>query len=189
MSIGTRIPWAKAYTVAEMLSEDLQPVVQRSKVVGSVRRRRPTVGDIEFLIEPLRLTSDLFGADALPDTSAIFAVASKWGRVVKSGDRMIQVKDLRGIEGWAVDLYMVHPPANWWCLMAIRTGPAELGRLAVTLMRDRGLRHNGGRILQEDGSEYPVESEEDFFAAAGLKYYPPHQRDERAALQLAATEE
>lgn len=181
MSLGFGIPWKKAFAVAAEVSEELAPLVVQSKAVGSLRRRRPVVGDIEFLVEPRRVQADLFGGTK-PDLQPIRDLAERWGRIVKAGDRMIQVSDFHGIEGLKVELYMVHPPANWWCLMAIRTGPADLGRQAVILMRDRGLRHEGGRILRRDGSEHPVESEDDFFAAAGLEYFPPHLRDERAAL-------
>ncbi|HSH44400.1 MAG TPA: hypothetical protein VK966_00955 [Longimicrobiales bacterium] len=180
MSTGMRMPWADAAALAKRLSDDLAPVVERSKVVGSVRRRKPTVGDIEFLIEPRHVTADLFGATK-PDTDAIHAVARTWGEIVKGGERMVQVTGV-GEAGATVDLYLVHPPANWWCLMAIRTGPARLGHMAMVRMRDRGFRHESGRILRRDGSEHPVESEADFFACAGLRCLPPHERTPEAAI-------
>jgi DNA polymerase/3'-5' exonuclease PolX len=181
LSVGVRIPWKQAVQVAAALSENLLPVVERSKVVGSVRRRRPTVGDIEFLVEPRRVPADLFGATK-PDTEAIRAVAETWGRIVKAGDRMIQITDLRGIKGWTCDLYLVHPPANWWALLCNRTGPAELGHLAVTLMQHRGYYQRQGRVVDRAGRDVPIESEEGWLRCAGLPCLPPHLRDDRAAL-------
>ena len=187
MSLGARIPWREGLAVAESISGRLRPIVERSKVAGSVRRRRPTVGDIEFVVEPRLAVADLFGNRA-PAVAPVRALADELGRVTRGGDRMIQVTDLYGIEGLTLDLYLVHPPANWWCILAIRTGPADLGHQAVQLLRGRGLRHEGGRILRGDGSEYPVESEVDFFQAAGLPFLPPHLRDDPVALRPTARE-
>lgn len=180
MSVGTRIPWEDAYALAADVAEDLAPVVVRSKAVGSLRRRSRSVGDLEFLVEPRMIDADLFGGKKA-HVEPIRAVAEKVGTVVKGGDRMIQVTNLYGAPDVTLDLYIVRPPANWYCLLAIRTGPWELGKHAVTLLRDHGLRHEGGRILRRDGSEYPVESEVDFFEAAGLPFLPPHLRDDPAA--------
>lgn len=180
MSTGTRIPFDDAYALAEEVSRDLAPVVVQSKAVGSLRRRQPSVGDLEFLVEPRMIDADLFGGKKA-HVEPIREVAERLGTWVKGGEKMMQITDLYGTDSVTLDLYIVTPPANFYCLLAIRTGPWELGKQAVQLMRDHGLRHVDGRIVRRDGSEYPVESEQDFFAAAGLPWLPPHLRDDPAA--------
>lgn len=187
MSTGTRLPWMKAAGIAQTLTHALAPAVVRSKVVGSLRRRRQFVGDIEFILEP-RFSRNLLN-EPVPEIEPIRRIAESWGMIVKGGDRMIQVQLHRPDVGdLKVDLFMVHPPASWWSILAIRTGPADLGAAAVTRMRKYGLRHDGGRILRQDDTELPLEREEDFFEAARMPYLLPHQRDNwRAHLALAAT--
>lgn len=176
---GERIPWEKAVRIAEQLAADLAPVCARAKVAGSVRRRRPHVGDIEFVVEPLA-AGDLFG-HVTHQVEPIRRVAETWGDVVKGGDRMIQVRGVGGIDGLTCELYLVHPPAQWGSILAIRTGPADLGHLAVTRMLERGLRHVGGHVEDRAGALVPTPTEEDFFAAAGLPCLAPHLRDTPAA--------
>lgn len=185
MSAGTKLPWATAAGIAAQLVHELGPVARRVKTVGSVRRRRPEVGDIEILIEPCTTVIDLLGTEG-PDTAAIRAVAARWnpsGRLLKSGDRYIQVEI---VGGFLVDLFLCHPPAQWGSLLAIRTGPAELGKHAVTLMIERGLRHKDGHVVDRAGHIIPTPEEEDFFAAAGLPCLPPRLRDSREALRPIA---
>lgn len=178
MSDGSLLPWADAYALAEHAAEVLRPHVQRLKAVGSLRRRRPYVRDIEFLAEPRMVVDDLFGNMA-PDVAPIRAALEQLGTWVKGAERMMQITDLGGRVGLKCELYLVHPPAQWGSLLAIRTGPYELGRHAVTRMRERGFRHDGGRVLR--GSEViPTPTEEDFFAAAWLPCLAPHLRDEFA---------
>lgn len=184
MSLGTRVPHADALAIAKRLVDELAPICARVKVAGSLRRKREFVSDIEIVAEPL-MHADLLG-EAHPDIEAVRRVAQRWGELVKNGDRFIQVQ--LGDSAMKCDLFLVHPPANWWVILAIRTGPATLGQWAVSRMHDHGRRCEKGRILVSlTGEEYPVESEEDFFAAAGLPCLPPARRDSDAALQQVAT--
>jgi DNA polymerase/3'-5' exonuclease PolX len=140
------------------------------------------VGDVELVLEPRRVAS-IFGPGD-PDTASVRLVAEKWGRIIKGGQRMIQVERPDGVR---VDLYLVHPPAEWACILAIRTGPSELGHLAVTRLTARGYRHVDGRILRgQNGPAVPVPDEETFFGLAGLEYFPPEQRNGPSARRPSA---
>ncbi len=177
MSSGPKLPFAEALEVARHLTEDLRPVVIRSKVAGSLRRRKEEVGDIELVVEPQLGVADLFGRRA-PDLEMIRGVVEQWGNLRKAGDRMIQVTNVYGREGLTVDLFLVHPPAQWGSILAIRTGPSDLSRLAVTLMRDRGFRHRAGFAVDVATSEpVPTPTEDGFFQLVGLPCLPPARRD------------
>lgn len=202
MSVGTRLPWAAAADLARAMCEELAPAVVRTKVVGSVRRRRPEVGDIEILAEPRMIPApprkrgrkadpaeDLFGETAaaptpdepemVPDLEPAREVVGRWGEVVKGGERYIQVVRPDGIK---VDLFLCHPPAQWGSLLAIRTGPSDLSREAVTRIKARGYVHDAGHAAFPDGTLIRTPTEWDFFALAGLALVPPAQRDTPAAL-------
>ncbi|HEU0299371.1 MAG TPA: hypothetical protein VFR37_07955 [Longimicrobium sp.] len=177
MSAGERIPLAQAKEIAAQCMGDLGPVVKRALVAGSIRREREMVGDVEIVAEPLDV-SDLLG-NGEPDVESVRRVAHRWGTPVKNGSKFIQVRRPDGVH---VDLWLVTPPAEWWCIVAIRTGPAELGRHVVTRMQTRGYKHDGGHVLRA-GQRVPVPDEDAFFSFAGLPCLPPNQRDGDAAMR------
>lgn len=178
MSSGRKLDWQEAYRLAERASEDLRPAVVRLKAVGSLRRRRARVGDIEFIAEPYMVEVDLFGAREA-DTEAVRRKLQEIGTWVKGGSRMMQITDLYGRHGQQLEVYLVHPPAQWGSMVAIRTGPAALGQLAVTRMQGLGYLHRDGRVVKKRTMEtVPTPTEEEFFELAGIPCVPPHRRDE-----------
>lgn len=172
MSEGRKLPWAEAYQIAERLAAELAPVSERVKAAGSLRRKMPEVGDIEFVVEPRTRPVDLFGGRG-PDVDPIRAIVSTWGEWVKGGEKMMQV---RLPEGIPAELYIVTPPAQWGSILAIRTGPKELSEYAVTQMKRRGMKHIGGHVEDRQGRQITTATEEEFFRLAGLPCLPPPQR-------------
>src|SRR5689334_22391530 len=92
MSAGERLPWEKAVLIAETVSKRLRPYVARVKCVGSIRRHRPEVGDIEFLVEPHH-DEDLLGGK-LPILGHVRRELLEMGEWVKGADRMMQITNL-----------------------------------------------------------------------------------------------
>jgi DNA polymerase/3'-5' exonuclease PolX len=186
MSEGFSMRYDDALDIAKLMHEQLVPLARvvdgepRCKVVGSLRRRRHYVSDIELLIEAPLVETDLFGGTA-PAVDPIKAVVERWGEKIKGGDKYIQV-NVDGVDGLKCDVFIVTPPANWFVLLAIRTCPAQLGRECVTRMKFHGLRCEDGRILRPDNTEYPINSEEDFFMAARMPFFKALHRDSREAL-------
>lgn len=170
MSSGQQVAWSEAYEVAREVSDLIAPHCKRSKVVGSLRRRRPLVRDIEIVIEP-RQTPSLGLTDPEPDIESVHTALRSLGEVGKCGQRFVQVHGVLG-SGLTLDAFMIHPPAEWGSIVAIRTGPYELGIAAMTRLKRRGTPHRQGRIVG-----VPTPTEEAFFEAAGLPCLPPHERD------------
>lgn len=52
MSSGERRPWAEAAAIAADFLEYVKDVAVYSCIAGSIRRKKPTVGDVEMVIEP-----------------------------------------------------------------------------------------------------------------------------------------
>lgn len=177
MSTGTSLPFEEAFRLARIAVDELRPHVVRIKAAGSLRRRRPRVGDIEFVVEPPLFQVDLFGTMA-PVVEPIRAALLQLGTWVKGGDRMMQITDALGCRGLKCEVYLVWPPAQWGSILAIRTGPWELGRHAVTVMKKHGYQHDEGHAVEvATGLTVPTPEEEDFFRLAGLPCVPPAQRD------------
>lgn len=177
MSIGgTHLTFSQAFELAKHIHAEFVPVCERVKIAGSLRRRKGTVSDLEFVIEPKKAVADLFGTEK-HDVDSIKAVALSLGTILKGGDKYIQVGDAGGASGVKLDIFIVTPPANWWCILAIRTGPWDLGKVCMEQFNRYNLKHDGGRLLDRHGNEVPVESEEDFFRHARMPYFKPHLRD------------
>lgn len=181
MSEGRAFPREEMLRYAEVVLLDLEPITKRAVIAGSLRRGKPEVRDIEIVAAPRSVAVDLLGTPG-PDIDSLRQVARRWGNLTKNGDRYIRAFDAFGVLGMAVDLFLVHPPAEWGTILAIRTGPAWLAQHAVTRMHGYGRRCSGGRILEvHTGKVYPTPDEESFFAAAGLPCLPPERRDHEAA--------
>ena len=171
--------YKEAFALAEQVSAELTPLVAKLKCVGSLRRRRKRIGDIEFLAMP-HFDVDLLGHQT-PIIDPLRRAMTEMGTWIKGGERMMQVTDLFGNAGARLELYLVHPPASWGSLLAIRTGPAELGRYVMTVCREHGVKHKDGYARRLAGGELvPTETEEEFFALAKVDCLPPMLRDAQA---------
>ena len=185
--------FAEAYELGQEAAERLRPTVEGLKAVGSLRRRQKSVGDIEFIARP-HWSPDLFGGAASVHLEEVRAAMHHLGTWVKGGSRMMQITDLLGREGTRLELYLVHHagckcadctpygPSAWGSMLAIRTGPEDLGRYCVSRMRERGFRHEHGHA-RRIGTEavVPTDTEEAFFELAGVQCLPPRIRDDQAA--------
>lgn len=181
MSVGGLIPFEDAYRLAEQAAADLAPTLEQLKAVGSLRRKRPQVGDIEFLARPF-FQEDLLGGEAQPLLDDVRRVLHEIGRWIQGGDRAMRIGDLYGNEGVRLELYLVHPPAAWGSMLAIRTGPADLGKYCVSAMKRRGFYHDSGHARRLGTHEVvPTETEEQFFELAGVPCLRPMHRDQQAA--------
>lgn len=193
----------EARALADRLVTRLEPHVARVVVAGSVRRQRPQVKDVELVVEPRVRSGDLFGRE-VPDLAAIRHEARTWGQIMKGGDRYIQValddpKFAPPGTGARADVFLVHPPAEWGTILAIRTGPAAFSRHCVERLRARGMRSIDGAVYRkikgdpflepdlvlEDAPEWdryyrrvPTPTEDAFFELAGVECVPAEQRDE-----------
>lgn len=164
-----------AVEIARQISEEMKPFVVRSKAVGSLRRRKPEVGDIEFVVEP-HMKADLVG-DKTPDLDELKRQAAAWGEISMNGTRMIQVRKVFGTS-LTLELYLCWPPSEWGSMLVVRTGPWELGRALMTRLNALGIKHSGHHLRRKaTGELIPTPREEDVFRAAGVTHIPVRLRD------------
>lgn len=181
--------------------------VERVAIAGSIRRRRPEVKDVELVCVPRSSAGDLFGTD-LADVERVRHELTKWGSLEKSGDRYIRVALGFGLgpAGTCCDVFLVHPPAQWGTILAIRTGPRAFGVLCVSKLKGKGWRCRQGAVWRPYGrvdermgtpahmfaedtegvdpdatvqtwANVPTPTEAEFFQAADVPYVEPHRRD------------
>lgn len=156
----------------------------RIEIVGSLRRQKMAVNDIDLLIIPRFLQMDdetLFGGPyqenqldkqlsqlCLSHDMELDANGSKIKRFLKSVDG----------DTVPIDLYIA-TEQSWWTLLLIRTGSRQhnikLARRAMELQMY--LKADGSGLLTSGGCILAVGSEEEIFQHLKLEYRPPEQRE------------
>ena len=198
MSIGERIPLVVASRAAGFILEHWGIRDTDSVIVGSLRRRRDDVGDIEICLphepkerdELYRTIHAAVGrADALfeppsdvPPVEVVkglrpgFKAASVRVRVVYQGDPLTI----------PVEIYRYEPGARGWSIL-MRTGPTDFGRWFLAKWKQHwGIQANqqasvDGFLVDAHGRRVPIAEERECFDRCGLAYIEPHLRDGFAA--------
>lgn len=190
-ALDRRIPLSEAERLAHQALELLAPACERIEIAGSIRRRKLDVGDVELLAIPKveRQLGGLFGDEPFDVNQLDLLVLRllEERRLFLRAPRRLGSKYKALLLGeMPLDLFCVLPPAEWGCLMAIRTGPREFSQRLVTDTRHYGLRPphlkvvDGGvyHELQKPGVDkpYPMPEERDLFELFRLEYVPPERR-------------
>lgn len=211
MSTGPRLPLAAGISAAAHLMRLWGMTEPACAVVGSVRRGRDTVGDLEFIaplpdegevdalyqaIDATVGTSGLFGADTVPVGRAIKGVKPRFlsASVVMS----MRVTADAGGEPFEipvqVERYLPTGVNRGWKEI-MRTGPAGFGEwfLARWKQAQRTLWTNPasehGCLVDANRHVVPVYTELEAFTKCGLKYIAPADRDtfmERMSTRMPA---
>ena len=196
MSQGAKIPWAVALEVARQIVAELEPVCEpaRVKVAGSLRRRKPEVGDIEIVAAPAFRSEGLWSdvqVDVLEERlEQLAADGFLTPRPVENhrrdGSIDVQFKvgrsaKLLEAQGIPVDLFVVRPPAQWGVIFALRTGPGDWNTRLVTECQAIGRRLRDGQVEAWDAATtrwLPIVTPEepDFFRAVGQPWLEPQER-------------
>lgn len=209
MSTGERISHAKATAIAAKLQELLSPACDRIEVVGSLRRCKPDVGDIEFALlpkfdDPL---ADLFGTpvpDAVPTYSALDRVIADMieQRYLSPGGsngarrKRFVLTGRSRYPGFGIELYIAASRDNFGNVMLIRTGPDDFSRPCVTQWSKGGLLpdylfHRAG-FLYYRGPHSRTEQvqktpdEESYFRFMKMPFVPPADRTAETVALLRA---
>ena len=167
----------KAKEIAEQLKALLAPRCERIEIAGSIRRRKPAVGDIELLCIPKYdgLADQLDGQiGMLMSQGLLDARRNKLGSVVYG----LKNKLLRHVEsGIGVDIFST----TWQCwpvALVVRTGGKITNqRIAMAALRKGYRFHAYGRGFSTPDGEIICRSEREVFEAVDLSYKEPWERD------------
>ncbi len=183
MSTGTRLTLSQADALAAKIVAELAPACERIEIAGSVRRRKPTVGDLEILAIPrwgTRPSLDLFAPPEPVDLlDARVAELVHQGMLAPHPECPANGARYKRLwlpdPGLQLDLFLVRPPAEWAVLWLIRTGPADFSRDVVTRLLPRGMHCTDGRIWRMNET-VPCPDERAVLALAGLPWIEPEER-------------
>jgi DNA polymerase/3'-5' exonuclease PolX len=168
----------KAQELAEAFLVGLSPFCQRAEIAGSIRRRKPEVGDIEVVCIPRSIeTEDLLGFVTLSRNLGFFTYLSNF-QVLKGSPKegkFIQLK----LPEITLDLFTA-TPENWGLIFAIRTGSADFShhKLAAGWVK-AGYHSQGGYLCKLQGlgkTTISIKEETDLFQLIGLPWISPEKR-------------
>lgn len=165
--------------------------VTRGEILGSIRRGKPAIGDIELLLEPARdFTGEAALGPVLESTGIRRAPPHHerkrpWSTRYYCGVAPIRGPALGPEDQIQVDVFVCLPPAQWGLLKLIRTGDAQFSHAFVSRLHRFGLMSHKGEIIRPGGvdghslefARVPCATEDDCFRAARLPYIEPNRRD------------
>lgn len=165
----------RARSIAERWVGRLAPYCERINVAGSIRRKRPKVGDIEIVCIPKIITvpNGLFDKKAIRDPGFVGALED----VLRlKGDSLVgKYMQYNLPEGIKLDLFTA-TEANWGTILLIRTGDRDYSKYFMgTLLPRHGYKQRDGYVWRGN-KIIPVSEESDVFALVDAAYVSPEHR-------------
>jgi DNA polymerase (family 10) len=169
-----RIPLGRAYPLAQEIIAVLKkvPGVVDAAPAGSLRRMRPTVGDLDILV----------AAKESPAVMQAFTTLPGVLRVLGKGEFKASIEFGDGVRAqlW------VHPPERFGTALQYATGSKDHNVQLRQLALDKGLSLSEHALTKTDGSgEILCATEQEVYAALGLPWIPPELREDRGEVQAA----
>ncbi len=162
--VKKRTPFAKAKKTAAKVERWLNPFAQRLLLAGSIRRKRPEIGDIEFVILPKKSVGVEGLAEKLEELG--FSV----GPTIRSAKQMV--------DGIKVEIYIVHHPNEFGAMSFMYTGDRTFNFAMRKKAMAMGYLLNQYGIWTRDKSRAILQSpdEKDFFEFLKVSYHTPEER-------------
>ena len=159
-----RLELAKAQILTKQVETIVRPLCDKIEVVGSVRREKPVVGDVDFVI----VTSDGCWSKIVQ--------ALKKARVICSGKSVIKI--LHPCENilFQVDFYRA-TAQTFGIQKLIRTGSADHNMWLAGCALSKGFRLKYSEGLMKNEVALAGETEESVFTALGMKCPDPQLRE------------
>jgi len=180
---------ARAQVIADLVQGQLATLCVQLQVAGSIRRRRPEVGDLDLVLLPRPGQAE-----------AIKARCRQKCAVVREGEQNCIYRLPASPEqalreppelGWQIDLFFARPtqrdllgeePGNFGSLLLCRTGSKEHNIFLIEHAKalDEGLTWNPYRgVVNQKGQVIASETEEAIFTALKLPFVRPEDRERR----------
>lgn len=152
----------QAEEIALRVKAHLEPACQHIEIVGSIRRRRPFVHDLDFVLIP-------------SNQGQLYSELMKMGQVKICGQKLLRCRLTAGID---VDVY-VATEETWATLMLIRTGSMENNIRLCSRAKELGwkLHADGSGLVNESGKKIAGDTEISIYNVLGLPYQKPEERN------------
>lgn len=176
---------AMALSIAMELKSELAPYCEHIEIVGSLRRNKDIVNDIDLLVIPRfeekkddSLFEDAVSVSMLNNKLAELCWAQRLA-IDSSGEKVKRFHKKLLNETVQIDIYIA-TQETWWTLLLIRTGSREhniaLCRRAIELHMQ--LKADGTGLIGPSGTPLQIRSEEEIFAYLNMEYRRPEMREQ-----------
>lgn len=178
-----KFPLHTAQRIAQAIQWKLKPHCLRCEIVGSTRREKEEVGDIEIVVLPhtLKVARDLL-AEAAPERTSGFIQACNSIGHRKAGDpekgKLIKyIHRTGGGPPIQVEIY-VADTMNYGYIKMLRTGPADFSHrmFGIEIKKMKHFCKGGHIYCERSGRRIPVPNEENVFKIIGINYIEPQFR-------------
>ncbi len=158
-----KIALERAEKIANAVVKKLEPYCKKIVVVGSIRRRCPSVNDIDIVLlpsDPWNLHQEILNL-------------SRPFKPKASGPKIMRIE----VSSTQVDIYFADE-TTWATLLLIRTGSTENNIRLCSIAKKKGwhLAASGDGLFDEKGKRIAGDSEESIYEALDLKYQKPEER-------------
>jgi DNA polymerase (family X) len=148
--------------------------VKQAVAVGSFRRMKETIGDIDYLVSVI---SQKDGNNIID----YFVNMPEVKEIIGRGSSKAFVKLNNGIDA---DLLVV-PEESFGAAMQYFTGSKEHGVAMRKIAISKGLRLNEWGVFDKQNHRVAGATEEDVYRVLGLEWIPPEMREDRGELKIA----
>jgi DNA polymerase (family X) len=169
-----RIPLWRAWPLAQEIVAALKKVhgVIAAEPAGSLRRMKPTVGDLDILV----------AAPESAEVMEVFTTLPGVMRVHGKGETKASIEFADGVRAQV----WVHPPERFGTALQYATGSKDHNVQLRQLALEKGLSLSEHALTRTDDSgEILCATEEEVYAALGLPWIPPELREDRGEVQAA----
>jgi DNA polymerase (family 10) len=138
-------------------------------VVGSIRRRRPEVKDIDIVLIPQNWMWN----------TIIQTLKTNWkAEVIEAGQELARLKfpTRTTSEPVQVDIYQARPE-TWGVLLLIRTGSIEHNIKLCSRARAMNMMLSAKKGVIKNGKVIASRTEEEIFQALGMSFVEPEKRE------------
>lgn len=148
--------------------------VKQAVAVGSFRRMKETIGDIDYLVSVISQKDENNIID-------YFVNMPEVKEIIGRGSSKAFVKLNNGIDA---DLLVV-PEESFGAAMQYFTGSKEHGVAMRKIAISEGLRLNEWGVFDKQNHRVAGATEEDVYRVLGLEWIPPEMREDRGELKIA----
>jgi len=163
-TVLAKLELAQAEIFAKQVENTVTPLCDRLEVVGSIRRQKPVVGDIDFVVVAADNNWSKI-VQMLRKSTAICTGKSVVKLICPFGGCLFQVDFYRAI------------PETFGIQKLIRTGSAEHNMWLAGYAVSNGFRLKYSEGLMKDDVAVAGETEESVFSALGLPCPRPERRE------------
>ena len=167
------LPVAEALAVPLLAGLRALPGVARADLLGSLRRRAPTPGNINLGAATANPGAVLSSLRRLPAVLTVEPAGERGATLTLQGGQRVDVR--------------LAPPERFGALLVWLTGSAgHVGRLAH-LAAERGLTLTPDGLADDLGTILATPEEDDVYRALGLAVPPPELREDRGEVEVATS--